>query len=78
VPNGNLLGHIVCREGVLVEPAKVVVIVKMMPPTSAKKLSLHVGAHRVLSQIYHKICKHYCTSGEPTKEVKSVPVDPKV
>jgi hypothetical protein len=29
VPHGNLLGHIVCREGVLVDPAKVVVIVNM-------------------------------------------------
>jgi hypothetical protein len=25
VPHGNLLGHIVCREGVLVDPAKVAV-----------------------------------------------------
>jgi hypothetical protein len=31
VPHGNLLGHIVCREGVLVDPAKVVVIVNMPP-----------------------------------------------
>jgi hypothetical protein len=29
VPHGNLLGHIVCREGVLVDPAKVVVILNM-------------------------------------------------
>jgi hypothetical protein len=36
VPHGNLLGHIVCQEGVLVDPSKVVVIVNMSPPTSAK------------------------------------------
>jgi hypothetical protein len=36
VPHGNLLGHIICREGVLVELAKVVVIVNMPPPTSPK------------------------------------------
>jgi hypothetical protein len=34
VPHGNLLGHIVCQEGVLVNPANVAVIVNMLPPTS--------------------------------------------
>jgi hypothetical protein len=36
VPFGNLLGHIVCREGVLVDPVKVVVILNMPPPTTVK------------------------------------------
>jgi hypothetical protein len=36
VPHGNLLGHIVCQEGVLVNPTKVAVIVNMPPPTSDK------------------------------------------
>jgi hypothetical protein len=36
VPNKIILGHIVCREGVLVDPAKVGVIVNISPPTSAK------------------------------------------
>jgi hypothetical protein len=38
VPHGNLLGHIVCQEGVLVDPTKVAVILNMPPPTSAKQL----------------------------------------
>jgi hypothetical protein len=36
VPHGNLLGHIVYRERVLADPAKVVVILNMPPPTSDK------------------------------------------
>jgi hypothetical protein len=36
VPFKNILGHIVCREVVLVDPTKVVVILNMTPPTSAK------------------------------------------
>jgi hypothetical protein len=36
VPQGNLLGHMVCQEGVLVDPAKVAAILNMPPPTSAK------------------------------------------
>jgi hypothetical protein len=43
VPHGNLLGHIVCREGVLVDLAKVAVIVNMLPPTSAKQLCSMLG-----------------------------------
>jgi hypothetical protein len=38
VPFGNMLGHIVCREGALVDPAKVVVILNMPPPTTTKNL----------------------------------------
>jgi hypothetical protein len=38
VPFGNLLGHIVCREGVLVDPTKVAVILNMPPPTTVKQL----------------------------------------
>jgi hypothetical protein len=49
VPHGNLLGHIVCREGVLVDPAKVAVIVNMPLSTSAKHLRStlgHIGYYR--------------------------------
>jgi hypothetical protein len=40
VPFGNLLGHIVCREGMLVDPAKVAVILNMPPPTSSSSCKL--------------------------------------
>jgi hypothetical protein len=43
VPHGNLLGHIVCQEGVLVDPAKVVAIVNMLPPTSVKQFFSTLG-----------------------------------
>jgi hypothetical protein len=36
VPHDNLLSRIVCREGVLVDPTKVVVILNILTPTSAK------------------------------------------
>jgi hypothetical protein len=58
VPHGNLLGHIVCREGVLVDPAKVAVIVNMPPPTSAKQLCSmlgHTGYYRRFIRRYANI-----------------------
>jgi hypothetical protein len=58
VPHGNLLGHIVCREGVLIEPAKVVVIVNMPLLTSANKLGAmlgHIGYYRRFTRRYATI-----------------------
>jgi hypothetical protein len=37
VPFGNMLGHIVWKEGVLVDPAKAIVILNMPPPTIYKQ-----------------------------------------
>jgi hypothetical protein len=55
VPHLNLLGHIVCREGVLVDPAKVAVILNMPPPTRAKKLCSTLGH----TGYYHKFIRRY-------------------
>jgi hypothetical protein len=58
VPHGNLLGHIVCREGVLVDPTKFVVIVNMTPPTSEKQLRSmprHTGYYRRFIRRYANI-----------------------
>jgi len=46
---GTLLGNIVCKEGVCVDPVKFAVIFNMPPPTSVKKLRLtlgHIGYYR--------------------------------
>jgi hypothetical protein len=51
VPFGNMLGHIVCKEGVLVDPTRVVVILIMRPPTNAKHMWSTVGSYWVLSQV---------------------------
>jgi hypothetical protein len=40
---GNLMGHIVFREGVLVDPVKDVIILNMPPPITAKQLQSTLG-----------------------------------
>ena len=35
---GILLGHVVCRQGMMVDPAKIAIIVNSPPPTSVKQL----------------------------------------
>jgi len=35
-PFGILLGHVVCKQGLLVDPVKIVLIVDFSPPTSVQ------------------------------------------
>jgi hypothetical protein len=65
VPHGNLLGHIVCREGVLVDPAKVVVILNMPPPTSAKLLCSTLGH----TGYYRRFIRRYATITAPLEKL---------
>lgn len=57
VPFGNLLGHIVCREGVLVDPAKVAVIVNLPPPKTVKQLRSTMGH----TGHYRRFIRNYTT-----------------
>jgi hypothetical protein len=50
-PFGILLGHIVCKQGLLVDPAKIAVIVNLPPPKSVRQLREtlgHTGYYRNL------------------------------
>lgn len=38
VPFGILLGHVVCKQGLMVDPAKIAVIVKLEAPRNIKPL----------------------------------------
>jgi hypothetical protein len=40
---GILLGHVVCKQGLLVDPAKIVVILDLQPLTSVKQLRETLG-----------------------------------
>lgn len=43
VPFGILLGHIVCRQGLMVDLVKIPIIVNLAPPGSAKQLMKTLG-----------------------------------
>jgi hypothetical protein len=42
-PFGILLGHVVCKQGLLVDPAKIIVILGLEPPTSVAQLRSTLG-----------------------------------
>ena len=49
VPFVILLGHVVCRQGLMVDPAKISIIVDLPPPTIVKQLCTtlgHIGYYR--------------------------------
>jgi hypothetical protein len=54
-PFGILLGHVVCKQGLLVDSAKIVVILDLQPPTSVRQLRATLGHTRY----YMKFIKGY-------------------
>jgi hypothetical protein len=42
-PFGILLGHVVCKKGLLVDPTKIAVILDLEPPTLVRKLRETLG-----------------------------------
>ena len=42
-PFGMLLGHIVCKQGLLVDPTKIALILRLPPPTNVKMLRAMLG-----------------------------------
>jgi hypothetical protein len=69
-PFGVLLGHIVCKQGLLVDPSKISIIVDLPPPTSVRQLCTmlgHIGYYRKFIKGYaqittpmEKLLKKYC------------------
>jgi hypothetical protein len=65
VPHGIFLGHIVCREGVLVDPTKVATIAHMTPTTSAKQLCSTLGH----TGYYHRFIRRYANITAPLENL---------
>jgi hypothetical protein len=64
-PFGVLLGHIVCKQGLLVDPSKIAVIVDFPPPTSVKQLCTALGH----TGYYRKFIKGYAQITAPMEKL---------
>ena len=64
-PFGILLGHIVCKEGMLVNPAKIAIIVDIPPPTTVKQLRVILGH----TGYYRKFIKGYAQITTPMEKL---------
>ena len=57
-PIGILLGHIVCKDGIKVDMAKIKIIIDLKPPTNPKKIRVflgHTGYYRKFIRQYSDI-----------------------
>jgi hypothetical protein len=64
-PFGVLLGHIVCKHGLLVDPSNIAIIVDIPPPTSVRQLCTalgHIG-------YYRKFIKGYAHITSPMEKI---------
>ena len=65
VPFGTILGHIVCKQGLLVDPAKVAIIVNLPPPNFVKQLRTTLGH----TGYYQKFIKGYAKITMPMEKL---------
>jgi hypothetical protein len=64
-PFGVLLGHIVCKKGLLVDRSTISIIVDLPPPTSVKQLHTALGH----TKYYKKIIKIYAQITTPMEKI---------
>lgn len=58
VPSGIILGHVVCKKGLMVDPANIVVIINLDPLKNVKQLRVtlgHTGYYRKFIKAYAQI-----------------------
>jgi hypothetical protein len=64
-PFGILLGHIVCKKGLLVDPAKIAVILNLPPPNLVRQLRETLGH----TCYYRKFIKGYVQITTPMEKL---------
>jgi hypothetical protein len=64
-PSGLLLGHIVCKQGLLVDPSKIAIIVDLLPPTLIRQLCTALGH----TGYYRKFIKGYAQITKPIENI---------
>ena len=64
-PFGIFLRHIVCKQGLLVDPAKIVVIINLQPPKSVRQLRETLGH----TGYYRKFIKEYAQMTAPMEKL---------
>ena len=62
---GILLGHIVCKEGIKVDSAKIKIILDLKLPVNSKQVSVLLGH----TGYYRKIIRHYSDMTYPLEEL---------
>jgi len=62
---GILLGHIVCKDGIKFDMAKIKIIIDLKPPTNPKHIRIFMGH----TSYYRKFIRHYYDITFPMDEL---------
>eukprot|EP00253_Pinus_taeda_P019155 PITA_19155 len=65
IPFGNLLGHVICKKGLMVDPTKIVVILNLQAPQSVKQPHATLGH----TGYYRKFIKSYAEITAPMEQL---------
>jgi len=64
-PFGILLGHVICKQGLIIDPANIAFILDLKPPTSFKKICVALGH----TDYYMKFIKGYAQITTPMEKL---------
>ena len=70
VPFGILLGHVVCRQGLMVDPAKIVVIINLEVPRNVKQLRANLGHIDIIGISSRAMPRCYETSSQKDRKYR--------
>ena len=62
VPYGNLLGHVVCRQVLMVDPVKIAVILFGIT-AKCETVACYPRTYGVLQEVHQKLCPDHCADG---------------
>ena len=69
-PIGILLGHVVCKEGIKVDLAKIKVIIELKPTSNPKQMRIFLGH----TGYYRKFIRHYSDITYPMDELLRIDI----
>jgi len=68
-PFGILLAHVVCKQGIMVDPANIMVIVNLeAPPKECQTAVCNAGPYWILSEVHQGLCSDDHAYGEAIKK----------
>jgi hypothetical protein len=56
------------KKGLIVDPAKIIVIVNLPQPKFIALVKSHTGTYKVLKKCCQGVCTNYCTDGKKFEE----------
>jgi hypothetical protein len=70
-----LLGHIVCKKGLLADPSNIFHYFGISIADLGQKAKRNVGTYRLLQEVYSRLCADYNTHGKVVEERSQVPME---